>query len=428
MKSVCFPCSRSFLWQLFHAFAHEEGTALLYSGEGTERFSFLCLFPEEKVCLDRRDPLLWDTLESRLSLPCLEHLPPHPLWVGYLGYEMGCCADEDRTVGMPPAVVPPACFYRPSCVLRVDHHKEEGTLWGNISPSILEKRRKTAKSLPSFHLAARSDTLEGYIEKIEKIKEMIRKGEIYQVNLSQEFVLEGKADPALLFENVVTKNPTAAAAYLHGGSFTILSASPERFLQKRGETLISTPIKGTAPRGKDDSEDAQRLYALLHSEKERSELLMITDLIRNDLSRVCLPGSVRVKQMFSHRAYVHIFHLFSLVEARVAKGFSPVSILRKLFPGGSITGCPKLAAMEVIAALEKRGRGVYTGAIGYFAANADFDFNIAIRTLVVSKEYLQLQVGGGIVIDSDPYKEYLETLHKGKGFFSLMGIDEFCHS
>lgn len=152
---------------------------------------------------------------------------------------------------------------------------------------------------------------------------------------------------------------------------------------------------------------------------------MITDLMRSDVGKVSLPGSVHTRDIWRCEAYANVFHLLSIIEGRVDPSANPVELIRQLLPGGSITGCPKLRAMEAIAELEKRPRGIYTGSIGYFAKNGDFDFNIAIRTLIVHPEHIQLQLGGAIVIDSDPVKEFEETLHKGHSLFAILGIDLF---
>lgn len=201
-----------------------------------------------------------------------------------------------------------------------------------------------------------------------------------------------------------------------------MSSSPERFLQKRGNVLETRPIKGTAPRGKTVAEDLNHKKNLLKSEKELAELMMITDLMRNDLGKISVNGSVEVSLLCGCEAYHNVFHLFSIVRSRVLAKFHPLEIVRACFPGGSITGCPKLRAMEVIAELEQRPRGIYTGSIGYFSQNGDFDLNIAIRTLMMTEGKINVQLGGGIVIDSQPRKEYEETYHKGRSIFEILNL------
>ncbi|MCB1113056.1 MAG: anthranilate synthase component I family protein, partial [Chlamydiia bacterium] len=186
-------------------------------------------------------------------------------------------------------------------------------------------------------------------------------------------------------------------------------------------TLETRPIKGTMPRGVTPEEDRQNMHQLLQSEKERSELLMITDLMRNDLAKISIPGTVATEKIWQCEAYTNVFHLLSIITSALEPSVHPVDAVRSCFPAGSITGCPKLRSMEAIAAIEKRRRGIYTGAIGYFAGNGDFDFNVAIRTLSCSRDQVDLQLGGAVVIDSDPDKEYDETLYKGESLFKALG-------
>jgi para-aminobenzoate synthetase component 1 len=260
-----------------------------------------------------------------------------------------------------------------------------------------------------------------YSSKIERAKDLIASGDIYQVNLSQQICFEGERDPYDIFRKLAQKNPAPFSAYLKGKDFAIVSSSPERFLEKKGDYLETRPIKGTIPRGNNNVEDEHNRRELLSSEKEKAELLMITDLMRNDLSKISFPGSVETIDLWRCEPYTNVFHLLSIIRSHAKPNIHPVDLIRQCFPGGSITGCPKLRAMEVIAELEKRARGIYTGSIGYISANGDFDFNIAIRTLVFNAQRLDIQLGGAIVADSISEKEYQETLHKGKSIFNVLG-------
>lgn len=405
---------------LARRFADCEGTALLYSGGALDsaQSSYLTLFPEEKVTLSAKVGV-WEELEKELG-PFDGELPL-PKWIGYLGYEMGGFADPEIPIPVYAAQTPDAVFYRPSVVIHFDHVTHVATLYAEKE---VDLDRETTFSSGSLKLAYRSDSLQSYLDKVARIKEWILEGEIYQVNLSQEFHLEGASDPFVHFEKIVALNPSPFSAFVQCGSFSLVSSSPERFLCRKGALLETRPIKGTMPRGKSPKEDLERQRALLASEKERAELLMITDLMRNDIGKVAELGSVQTHEIWRCEAYTNVFHLLSIITGE--SHLSPVPLVRQLFPGGSITGCPKLRAMEAISALEKRPRGVYTGSIGYFAANGDFDFNIAIRTLVVHPDHVQIQLGGAIVIDSDPVKEYEETLHKGESLFKVLEADELC--
>lgn len=398
---------------LTRRFAHLEGTTLLYSGGALDsaQNSFLCLFPDEKITAPVGSSG-WEMLKYKIQM--VNGLPI-PLWVGYLSYEMG--------VPSPCYIssTPPCLFYKPTVVIHFDHFSSQATLYGHHPVSLDGKEGKKANS--SLHLVASSDTLETYFEKIAQIKEWILDGEVYQVNLSQQFLVEGNTDPFALMENIIQKNPAPFTAFINCGDFSIVSSSPERFLRKQGDLLETRPIKGTAPRAQTSAQDHLNQQNLLNSEKEKAELLMITDLMRSDLGKVSLPGTVIARQLYKCESYTNVFHLLSIIESRVIPSLHPVSIIQSLFPAGSITGCPKLSAMHAINTLEKRSRGIYCGSIGYFAQNGDFDFNVAIRTLIVHPKSLLLQLGGAIVIDSDPLKEYQETLLKGHTLFHALGID-----
>ncbi|MCH9627315.1 MAG: Isochorismate synthase MenF [Chlamydiales bacterium] len=405
---------------LARRFTDCEGTALLYSGGTLDsaRSSYLTLFPDEKVALSAKEGA-WEALEEALG-PFDGELPI-PKWVGYLGYEMGGFADPQIPISVYGAHTPDALFYRPSVVIHFDHTTHQATLYAKKK---IDLDRETSLSSGPLKLGYRSDTVQSYLDKVAQIKEWILEGEIYQVNLSQEFHLEGTGDPFVHFEKIVALNPSPFSAFVHCGPFSLVSSSPERFLSRKGTLLETRPIKGTAPRGKSPEKDLESRRALLASEKERAELLMITDLMRHDIGKVAEPGSVQTHEIWRCEAYTNVFHLLSIITGK--SDLNPVPLIRQLFPGGSITGCPKLRAMEAISALEKRPRGIYTGSIGYFGANGDFDFNIAIRTLVVHPDHVQIQLGGAIVIDSDPVKEYEETLHKGESMFKVLEADELC--
>ena len=215
------------------------------------------------------------------------------------------------------------------------------------------------------------------------------------------------------------KNKADFTAYMECGDFEILSASPERFI-KISENVIETfPVKGTRPRGKNKEEDEMLKKELLESEKEKAELSMITDLLRNDMGKVCAIGSVKVIDPRIARAYTFVWHTYSHIKGILADGVSKMDALTSMFPGGSITGCPKKRAMEIIAELEWKQRGIYTGAIGY-KEGEELNFNIAIRTIIKKGNKAYLSVGGGIVYDSTEDGEYEETLHKAKSFFGLL--------
>jgi para-aminobenzoate synthetase component 1 len=253
------------------------------------------------------------------------------------------------------------------------------------------------------------------------IQDWIRSGDVYQVNLSRRLEF-APASPALarrLYADLATRAPAPFAAYLEGGDHVVVSNSPERFLRTVGARVETCPIKGTRPRGRHPEEDRWLAKELLASAKDRAEHVMIVDLERNDLGRVCEIGSVRVDRLAALRTYPTVHHLVSSVQGCLRDPGDLTGLLRATFPGGSITGAPKIRAMEIIDSLESGARGVYTGAIGMIDAAGDIDLSIAIRTAVVARGRLSLHVGGGIVADSDADEELQETRDKASAFVRL---------
>lgn len=257
---------------------------------------------------------------------------------------------------------------------------------------------------------------EVFLDGVRRVKEWIAAGDIYQANLSQGFRAEVAGGSLFgLYESLREASPAPMAAWLSLDGKEVLSSSPETFLRLSGRGIETHPIKGTRPRFPDPDEDRRSAYELQTSAKEISELVMITDLLRNDLGRVCSFGTVNVCEMLRLETLAQVHHLVSTVVGTLRPEISTVDALAACFPGGSITGAPKKRAMEIIRELEGLSRGIYCGAIGWLGFNGESSFSIAIRTLVREKEHLTYQVGAGIVADSDPEKEYEETLHKAAG-------------
>ncbi len=255
-------------------------------------------------------------------------------------------------------------------------------------------------------------TREEYAQAIARVQAHIAAGDIYQANLSQRFDAPVEGDPADLYLRLREANPAPFGAFLRYPDFTLVSASPERFLQLRDGRVETLPIKGTRPRGATPAEDQRLASELKASPKDQAEHLMIVDLERNDLGRVCLTGSVRVPDLLRLEAHPTVWHLVSTVEGQLRDGLDAVDLIRASFPGGSITGAPKLRAMEVLEGLEPKRRGPYTGSIGYWGLDGSLDLSIVIRTAIVKDDRAYVQVGGGIVADSDADAEYQETLDK----------------
>ena len=265
---------------------------------------------------------------------------------------------------------------------------------------------------------------DSYMAAIEKIKDYIRAGDIYQVNMSQRFSMAFQGRPFSLFKTLFMRNPAPFFAFIHATDHQLVSTSPERFILKTGRLVETRPIKGTRPRGCSPEQDAALKSELVQSRKDDAELSMIVDLMRNDLGRVCKGGGVRVKEHKRVEAYTNVFHLISIVEGELDQGMDCVDIVRATFPGGSITGCPKIRSMEIIDELETRRRHIYTGSIGYFGFGGSMDLSIAIRTATIVNDRMVFSVGGGVVYDSDPLDEYRETLHKGRTLFEAFSGSE----
>lgn len=263
-----------------------------------------------------------------------------------------------------------------------------------------------------------------YCAAVEQVRDYIAAGDIYVVNISQRFSLPLSPDPWFLYCRLREINPAPCAAFLRFGRRQVVCASPERFLRVSGGCVESRPIKGTRPRGRTPEEDMRNREELWNSEKDRAELVMVVDMVRSDLGRVCRPGSVKVPELYRLEEYATVFHLVSTIEGKLAQGRDLVDLLAASFPGGSVTGAPKVRAMEIIEELEPVRRGLYTGSIGYLGFDGEADLNMVIRTILCTGGKAYLQVGGGITIDSEPGMEYDETLDKARALVQALGLGE----
>lgn len=262
---------------------------------------------------------------------------------------------------------------------------------------------------------------EDFLTAVRRAQRYIRSGDIYQVNLSHRLTAHRAPAAWGFYQRLAAVSPAPFAAFLEAGDFQLVSSSPELFLRLSGSQITTRPIKGTRPRSADPTRDAQLAYALQTSPKENAELVMITDLLRNDLGRVCEFGSIHVPELLRLERYAQVQHLVSTVEGRLRADVTHLDALAACFPGGSITGAPKIRAMEIIDELEPTARGPYTGALGYLGFNRESQLSILIRTAVLHAGKAHFAVGAGIVADSDPEAEYAETLAKAGGFLAALG-------
>ncbi|MFC4076319.1 aminodeoxychorismate synthase component I [Salinithrix halophila] len=412
---------------------------------GRGRYAVLAWDPLRMEALetgDCRDPftILDEMLDGVPAADTPEDAPPFISGViGYLGYESGW--DRER-IGPPKKRrkgIPDACLMVPGKMVILDI--EAGETWvavmtwgqeaGSLLDELLERLNRAplseAEPTPGRLLVPMTPEIgrEEYRKRVQRVQEYISRGDIYQANLSYRVEGRLRGEPWELYRFLREANPGAYAAFLRFPGFGVLSSSPEQFLRWSGKEIETKPIKGTRPRGGSEREDRQLRKELAQSEKDRAELVMIVDLERNDFGKFCEIGSVAVPELFSIEPHPTVWHQSAVVKGRLPSGISAGRILRDVFPGGSITGAPKLRSMQVIHELEDGRRGVYTGSIGYVDARGSAEWNIAIRTMtwIGTKEAtLSYHVGGGIVADSDPELEYAETLAKGRGMQKAIDV------
>ncbi|MEO6078794.1 MAG: aminodeoxychorismate synthase component I [Steroidobacteraceae bacterium] len=360
-----------------------------------------------------------------------ETLPFGGGWFVYLGYELGLEIEPSLRPWWPAASAqdarPVAAALRVPAALMRDA-QGQGFLITEPSVTLAERRQilgelQQASAQPPLddgggpNIAVTEEEPAAYLQRILAAQEYIRAGDIYQANLSRPWRARLPDDypAAALYQRLRASNPAPFAAFAQFGALRVLSSSPERLLRIQGRRLDTRPIAGTYPRGKNATEDQALAQALVAHPKERAEHIMLIDLARNDLGRVCTGGSVRVDEYMAVETYAHVHHIVSNVTGELRAGVSPVEALRAVFPGGTITGCPKVRCMQIIAELEAAPRGPYTGSLGYLNHDGSGDFNILIRTMSLYGQELEFRAGAGIVADSHPERELAETQAKARG-------------
>ena len=407
----------------------------------------------------------FDIMGNLLDTYKLDHCPsPVPFLggaVGYFGYDLCHFIEHLPSTSVDDLGLPESCFAFYDTIVAFDHldgkvylvatgfpETEEGRRlrrarmrleeikdWLYSSHSVIASEAKESRDRDCFVATAsgndRQDTEirlksnftpEEYRKAVDRVREYIAAGDVFQVNLSQRFEADLKIPPHELYKRLRAVNPAPFAGYLNFPGIVIVSASPERFLKVGSDLVETRPIKGTRPRGGDCTEDERLAYELIHSNKDHAENVMIVDLERNDLGRVCHYGTVKVTELAILETFPTVFHLTSTVIGRLRRGKSNIDLLKATFPGGSITGAPKVRAMEIIDELEPTKRSVYTGSMGYLSFNEDMDVNIIIRTFLIKEGKAYFQVGGGIIYDSDPEAEYMETLDKARALIRALQL------
>jgi len=359
--------------------------------------------------------------------------------VGYLGYDAGWYIEQLPDLKPDFLKIPDIffCFYEFFLIFDIKQKKlnlvginiyekekifkkKMDLIIGEIKKNVNKKKKKEVVEIRRI---SSNIKFSEYVNSIEKIKDYIKKGDVYQINFSHRFQVDGIFPSSEIYPKIRKINPAPYSAYYNFGDFEILSNSPELFIKKYKNRIITKPMKGTGTRGRNRKEDKENLLNLLNSEKDRAELIMIVDLERNDIGKICEFGSVKVKKLVEIERYKTVFQTTSTIEGIFKNSMGPVEVIKAMFPGGSITGAPKKRAMEIIEELEPEKRSYYTGCLGYIGFNQNMLFNILIRTLLIKKNKLYYPVGGGIVWDSKPEREYEETITKAKNLFITLGIE-----
>ena len=353
-------------------------------------------------------------------------------WFLLIGYEAARHVEPRLRLPPSPFALPELLAIRcPAAVIR-DHARGETHLVAETDAQLARLRAdlpRAPQAAPAAGPPGRlvttiaEDPEARFLDGVARILDYLKAGDVFQVNLSRAWraQLAPGATPADLYARLRQSNPAPFAGLARWQGTTVLSSSPERLVEVRGRDVQTRPIAGTRPRGADDAADRLLQEQLVASVKERAEHIMLIDLERNDLGRVCEPGSVEVSELMTVESYAHVHHIVSNVRGRLRAEAGPGDVLRAVFPGGTITGCPKVRAMEIIAELEGEGRGPYTGAMGYLSRDGRMDLNILIRTLVCEGDRVQLRAGAGIVADSSPAAELAETRSKARGLLQACG-------
>lgn len=434
-----------------HRYAPERYPFLLQSSATTQsfgRYDILFGFPGEALVLDEPGQLsgpycdgqeqFLRSLDAWWQEERVDSVSPDvPFsggWFLYLGYELA--GEVEPTLNLQPdPVLPIALAVRCPAALVFDHETnicnivveessaiDRSLIVGDVEACRLSDSTRQYKS--SAPLVATEEEPSIFLDAVVRAKEYIAQGEIYQANLSREWsaTVAEKGHAGRIYAALRQTNPGPFAGLMNWNDVTVVSSSPERLLQVRDGIISTRPIAGTRPRSNNSETDEKLSAELIAHPKERAEHVMLIDLERNDLGRVCKPGSIDVDEMMVLESYAHVHHIVSNVQGQLRDDVSPGDAIRAIFPGGTITGCPKIRCMEIISELESGSRGAYTGSIGYLNRDGSMDLNILIRTIVIHGHDIRLRAGSGIVADSEPQAELAETRAKAKGLIQALTL------
>lgn len=433
--------------EIYNVFKNEKDTILLDSSkedENLSKFSFIGLNPfmifeskGNKAFVDGKevngDPfqVLEDLIRKyKVSEDIFSSIPLLSGAIGYISYDVCRILESIPNISREDFNISDMkfIFYNNIIIFDLKNNKQYITSLNGIDEEINSIQYKINEAVHLKEKVVKENSKnfisnfnkEDYKSSITKLKDYIVSGDVYIANMTQRFYTENTEDSFEIYKKLRSINKAPFSAFMNFEDFQIISSSPERFLEINNRKVITRPIKGTRPRGKNKEEDIKNSLELLNSEKDKAELLMVVDLERNDLSKVCKPHSVKVTELFKLETYATVFHLVSTVEGILKDDISAIKCIKECFPGGSITGTPKIRAMEIIEELEGLKRNIYTGSIGYFDFRGNADFNIAIRTIIKKGSKAYFGVGGGITYDSIEEDEYNETLDKAKALMRVL--------
>ncbi|MBX9587256.1 MAG: aminodeoxychorismate synthase component I [Gammaproteobacteria bacterium] len=446
--------------EIFSFFAEKSGAVFLDSAKKSNdlgRYSYIAAEPfltfqskngQIKLNNNATEGNPWEVLQLLLSLFKIDSLPGMPLLqggvVGFFSYDASRHLEKLPDNTLDDYCFPDLMLGFYDVILSFDHDLQKAWIISTGFPEFTDDRRlrRAEEKIKSWQQRINSvselgeisadfcspDAIvsnfsrEQYEKAVSSVIESILSGDIFEANIAQRFSasLPKSLSPFALYRRLRERNAAPFAAYLNFGDTILASASPERFLHLSDREVETRPIKGTSPRFQDADQDEASAKALLMSEKDRAENIMIVDLMRNDLSRVCEDHSVKVPQLCGLESFATVHHLVSVVKATLLPDYDAVDLLRATFPGGSITGAPKVRAMEIIDEIESHRRGPYCGSVGFISFSGDMDTSITIRTFAIKNNQLSFHVGGAIVADSDPAQEYQETLDKAAGMLAAL--------
>lgn len=394
------------------------------------RFDILFAAPQTQLVLQQHEIHTWDFLaeldqqHSQVSTPeSADELPFVGGWFLFFAYEFASQIEPILALPSSANTVPLACAVRiPAAIIR-DHRKQQSWLviepaYAHLQSELLDDcQQMSPLTMPDdFAHQIQEEAPDNYLTAVQRAKDYIAAGDIFQANLSRQWqaALPQHITPAHIYQRLRRSNPAPFSALACWDDWAVISSSPERLVNIDQQQVSSRPIAGTRPRGQGQSK------ALLAHPKERAEHLMLIDLMRNDLGRVCQPGSIAVDELMVLETYRHVHHIVSNVRGELAAGVTPGDVIRAVFPGGTISGCPKVRCMQIIAELEGTTRGAYTGSLGYLSRDGKMDLNILIRSFTHHAHTLTWRAGAGIVHDSDPQKELAETRAKARGLAAAL--------